>query len=231
MHGIAYDDVQDLVIVPAQLSQSILTFRGDAKGEQPPVRVIQGPRTEIRQADRVAVDSLHKELFVGDGGQVLVFPSDASGDVGPIRAIRGPDTQLSDGRGGVPPIAVDPVSNVLVVVSRGILIFDRTANDNAKPLRVITGAGAGGGRLAAAYDGLIFAASRGALGVWSVHDNGAVPPRWRIGGGVLQGMRGVAIDAKNKSVIITDKELNAVLTYYVPEVFAKDTGPENRRSP
>jgi DNA-binding beta-propeller fold protein YncE len=221
MHGIAYDDVQDVIVVPAQLSQAVLSFRGDAKGEEHPVRVIQGPHTQIQQADRVAVDSLHEEIFVGDSGQVLVFPANANGDVTPIRAIRGPDTQLS-GRGGVPPIAVDPVNNVLIVASTDILIFDRAANGNAKPLRVITGNGAGG-RLAAASNGLIFAASSGVLGVWSVNDNGPVAPRFRIGAGVLQDMRGVAIDAKNQDVIITDKELNAILTYHVPEVFAGES--------
>ena len=37
-------------------------------------------------------------------------------------------------------------------------------------------------------------------------------------------MRALAVDPKNKSVIITDKELNAVMTWYVPEVFAQATG-------
>jgi hypothetical protein len=225
MHGIAYDEVADRIIVPAQFSQSILSFRGDAKGEQPPVYVIQGPRTEIRRADRVAVDPIRKEIFVGDGGQILVFPADANGDVPPIRAIRGPDTKLGDGGGGVPAIAVDPISKTLIVATRGVLIFDITANGNAKPLRVITGDGAGAGRLAAAYNGLIFAGSRGnSVGVWSVNDDGPARARWKIGEGVLKEMRAIAIDPKNQSVIITDKELNAVMTWHVPEVFAQ-AGP------
>ena len=120
MHGIAYDEVADRIIVPAQFSQAILSFRGDAKGEEPPARVIQGPHTEIRRADRVAVDPVRKEIFVGDGGQVLVFPADANGDVAPIRAIRGPDTMLTEGGGGgVPAIAVDPVTRTLIVAARG----------------------------------------------------------------------------------------------------------------
>jgi len=224
MHGIAYDDVLDRIIVPAQFSQAILSFRGDAKGEEPPIRVIQGPRTEIRRADRVAVDPIRKELFVGDGGQVLVFSSDANGDVAPLRAIRGPNTMLEAG-GGVPAIAVDPVNKLLIVASRGILIFDSTANGNVKPLRVITGDGAGSGRLAAAHNGLIFAGAGGnTIGVWSVNDNGPAPARFKIGQGVLLEMRGLAVDAKNRSVIVTDKQLNAVLTWHVPEVFAQTTG-------
>jgi hypothetical protein len=167
----------------------------------------------------VAVDPIRKEIFVGDGGQVLVFPADANGDVAPIRAIRGPDTMLGGG-GGVPAIAVDPVAKVLIVATQGLLVFDIAANGNVKPLRVITGDGAGSGRLAAAYNGLIFAGARGgSVGVWSVNDSGPAPARFKIGEGVLLEMRALAVDPKNKSVVITDKELNAVLTYHVPEVF------------
>jgi len=224
MHGITYDEVADRIIVPAQFSQAILSFRGEASGEERPVRVIQGPRTEIRQADRVAVDPIRKEIFVGDGGQVLVFPSEANGDVAPIRIIRGPDTMLNQGTGGVPAMAVDPSTRTLIVATRGLLIFDSTANGNVKPLRVITGDGAGSGRLAAAYNGLIFAgATGGGVGVWHVNDDGPARARFMIGQGVLLQMRGLAIDPKNQSVIITDKELNAVMTWHVPEVFAQAT--------
>ena len=225
MHGIAYDNVTDRIIVPAQFSQAILSFRGDAKGEERPVRVIQGPHTEIRRADRVAVDPIRKEIFVGDGGQVLVFPADANGDVAPIRAVRGPNTLLGVEGGGNSPIAVDPVTQTLIVsMRRQLLIFDSTANGNVKPLRVITGDPAGG-MLAAAYNGLIFARANGnAVGVWSVYDNGAVPARFKIGQGVLVEMRGLAVDPKNQSVIVTDKDLNAVMTWHVPEVFAQATG-------
>ena len=223
MHGIAYDEVADRIIVPAQFSQAILSFRGEARGEEKPVRVIQGPHTEIRRADRVAVDPVRKEIFVGDGGQILVFPADSDGDVAPIRAIRGPDTMLEGG--GVPAIAVDPVTRTLIVATRGLLIFDSTANGNVKPLRVITGDRAGQGRLAAAYNGLIFAGAGGeSVGVWSVNDNGNMPARFKIGQGVLKEMRALAVDPKNQSVIITDKELNAVMTWRVPEVFASATG-------
>ena len=31
--------------------------------------------------------------------------------------------------------------------------------------------------------------------------------------------RGVALDPKNKSLIVTDKRLNAVLTFHFPEIF------------
>jgi len=225
MHGIAYDSVADRIIVPAQFSQAILSFRGDATGEEPPLRVIQGPRTQIRRADRVAVDPIRKEIFVSDGGQILVFPADANGDVAPIRAVRGPDTLIADGGGGGP-VAVDPGTGTLIVSTRRrLLMFDITANGNVKPLRVISGPDTSGGMYAAAYNGLVFARTpSNAIGVWSIYDNGAAPARFKIGQGVNIETRGVAVDPKNQSVIASDKELNALMTWRVPEVFAQATG-------
>ena len=59
------------------------------------------------------------------------------------------------------------------------------------------------------------------VGVYSIEEQGDVPPRWTIGGpkGMLRQPRGVALDPKNKSLIVSDKYLNAVMTYYFPEVF------------
>ena len=45
MHGIAYDVVHDEIIVPGHLAGAVLIFRGAAKGEEGPIRMIQGPRT------------------------------------------------------------------------------------------------------------------------------------------------------------------------------------------
>ncbi len=221
MHGIAYDSASDRIIVPAQFSQAILSFAGDATGEQPPVRVIQGPRTEIRRADRVAVDPARKEIFVSDGGQILVFPADANGDVAPIRALRGPNTLIAEGGGGGP-VAVDSSTGTLVVSTRRrLLMFDVTANGDVKPKRVVDGPDTAGGMFVAAYNGLVLSrTSDNAIGVWTVNDNGAVPPRFKIGKGVVVEGRGLTVDAKNQSVIATDKDLNAVLTWRVPEVFA-----------
>ena len=59
------------------------------------------------------------------------------------------------------------------------------------------------------------------MGVWSELDNGAVPPRWVIGGpnSVLRQVRGLTLDPKNKSIIVSDKYVNAVMTFYFPEIF------------
>ena len=59
------------------------------------------------------------------------------------------------------------------------------------------------------------------VGVWSINDRGDVPPRWFIGGqkSQIKKPRGVALNPKNKELIVADMRLNKVLTYYFPEIF------------
>ena len=244
MHSIAYDPIHDEFYVPQQLAQGILAFRGDTNGEEPPVRYIQGSLTQLQDPDHLDVDPVHNEIFVPEHDRVLVYSRTATGNVAPIRVLRGPDTQLS----GIETLAVDPVHNVLVVgttrhAQTHLLIFNRTDQGNVKPKAVIGGPNSGlatrsiGGPFAIYADkGEIVASligDRGStdhpvmsstdcfVGVWSVNDNGDVAPRWRIGGpnGILRQVRGVAIDAKDKSIIVSDKRLNAVMTFYFPEMF------------
>src|SRR2546425_820970 len=122
MHDIRYNSVNDEILVPNPFSNAILVFRGGADGQEPPVRIIQGPNTELNGPDRLDIDVMHREIFVPGAGNVLVFPLDGNGDVQPKRIIRGPDTQI-DGRS----IAVDPLHNLLATTGRdrSILVFDR----------------------------------------------------------------------------------------------------------
>jgi len=249
MHAIAYDEIHDEIVVPQDFAQAILTFRGGATGEEAPIRVIQGPLTQLQSVDQLAIDPVHNEIFVPDGDHVLVFPREANGNVAPIRVLKGPDTLL-----GASTAAVDPVHNLLLVSgtlaekagspgagggrsrSGGVSIFNRTDQGNVKPRAVIRDSSLGGGRVyvypprgeiivvanvggGSGYG--VMARDTGFVGVWSIQDNGDVPPRWMIGGpkGVLLAIRGVTLDPENKNVIITDKRLNAILTYSFPEIF------------
>ena len=58
-------------------------------------------------------------------------------------------------------------------------------------------------------------------GVWSIHDDGDIPPRWKLGGpgSIMKKPRGIALNPKDKELIIADMRLNSVLTYYFPEIF------------
>ena len=246
MHSIEYDAIHDEFAVPIPFAGAILTFSGEANGDEAPLRVIQGPLTQIREPSRLALDPANNEILVPQGRQVLVFPREANGNVAPTRILEGPDTRLGAGS-----LAVDPIHDLLIAVGgpigggreetgrkTQILIFDRKASGNTKPLRIIEGprtmlTSTGGPCALYAPGGKILVPVRGDVsteamiapesfvGVWSVTDNGDVPPRWTIGGphGAFEMVRGVALNPKHREVIVSDKRLNAVLTFSFPELF------------
>jgi hypothetical protein len=249
MHDIRYDDVRDEFVVSNPFARAILTFAGDANGETAPKRIIQGSNTRLQDPDRLELDPVHGEIFVPNRGSILVFSRDAEGNVAPIRVVEGPDTEL----GGIRALVVDPVNNLLIAgtdlrtpgAESGIVIFERTANGNAKPLRVIRGPDTGIRRITQMQvyspGGWIVATSPGDadvqepegafVGVWSIHDDGDTPPHWVIGGpkSQLKKPRGVVLNAKNKEMIVADMRVNAVFTFHFPELFdQKAPAPESR---
>jgi hypothetical protein len=237
-----YNPLRDEIMITQVFAHAILTFRGGADGDEAPIRVIMGPNTGLTNPGRLGLDPVHREVFVPQGDKVLVFPSEAEGNVAPIRILQGPDTRL-----GASSLTIDPVNDLLIVDgsrpgSRGVgqlLIFNRTASGNAKPRNVISGPNTRmqpGDSLVTVYpprqlilagapssgdEGDVRGSTNNFIGVWSENDSGDVPPRWTIGGpgGVLRQVRGVALDPAHKTVIVSDKFLNAVVTYYFPEIF------------
>ncbi len=241
MHGIDYDEGRDEIVVPQQFGQAILIFKGSAAGETRPIRVIQGSRTMLTALDRLAVDSVNHEIYVPEGDRVLVFDLLANGNVAPKRVLGGPDTGFT----AAGAVAIDPTRNIIVVGAearsadgRGLpelAIFDRTAAGNTKPKRVITGVKSRlndtGNIRVYPEGGLVFTTQQsGYVAVWSLDDNGDVPPRFTVGGpnGLLQKPRGLDLDPKHNAVIVSDKQLNAVLTYEMPQLFQPITSQPAR---
>jgi hypothetical protein len=240
IHDMAYDPMRDEILVASYHAFAILTFRGDANGDVAPVRKIFGPSTQMLNPSSVALDPVHGEIFVPQGNRVLVYPRDADGDTAPIRILEGPNTGFGTRNSDNQRIAIDPVRNLMIVSGNGIRIFDRTASGNTKPLRYINSAGAKDVRLLTINpaNGMIFGCVRAGgdvgddpmserfglndyVGVWNVFDDGDAPARLTIGGPnlLLKDARGITLDTKNKNVIVSDKTLNAVLTFNVPEAF------------
>ena len=62
MHGIFYNSRDDEIVVPVALGGAVLTLPGGASGGDPPLRVVQGPSTEIVQPDTLYVDVAHEEM-------------------------------------------------------------------------------------------------------------------------------------------------------------------------
>ena len=147
MHGLAFDAVHDEIIVPVALSGAILVFKGDARGDQLPARIIQGSKTGLIRPQTVEVDPVNGEIVAADSSSraILIFDRLANGDVAPKRKIGGPKTDFRDIVG----IAVDPVHNVIVAANRsaggpnGLYMFDRMADGDVAPIRHIGGPNSG----------------------------------------------------------------------------------------
>lgn len=242
MHDIRYNEVHDEFVVANPFAQAILTFPGGADGETPPKRIIQGPNTQLGQ-DRVDVDPIHNEIVAPAGNAILVFPREANGDVAPLRVIRGPNTLLKNAS----TLSVDPINNLIIVGlnntlladpknNGALLVFNRLDNGNVKPRGVIRGPKSGIVRInqTDVYPPrkLVVAASPGPVyemepddafvGVWSIYDDGDVPPLYKIAVGpesTLKKPFGLVLNEKHKELIVSDMRQQAVLTFYFPEIF------------
>ena len=212
------DTVHNEIYVPVR--NAILVFPRDGQGDIAPIRVIRGPDTRLTSAGSVAVDPVNNLIAVGLGGEGGAGDTSDTGE-GATQRPRGENVpagmQYGFGGGG------------------GMVIFDRTANGNAKPRGVIQGPKTGIVRILQLQiyspKGWLVATQPGRpdqeepegvyVGVWSIHDNGDVPPRWKLAGpkSTLKKPRGVVLDPKHKEMIIADMRLNSILTYYFPEIF------------
>jgi len=255
MHGIFYDEIHDEIVVPVALGGAILTLPGDAAGDAPPKRVLQGPKTGIVQPDTIYVDLKNDELIVESGDDaVLVFPRTAAGNVAPSRRIGGPNS----GVGNIYGLASDSKSGCIIVANRvesgarasddSIIVFNRTDNGDPKPRNKIAGPHTGIIKIRQVFvdeeRGLIFATIKnnfeaynvedprpspwdpnktGFIGVWSIDDNGDVPPRGVIKGPAtgLVWPAGVAINAKHQEIYAIDSVSNALFMFKMPEFFVK----------
>jgi len=247
VHNIRYDPVHDEIVAAHPVAQAILFYRGGADGDEPPLRVIMGPKTQLWDPDFVGIDGVHNEVWVVTNERVLVFDSQANGDVAPLRIIEGPDTMLGRMRGAPQPV---PDLNLVVVAAGNIpgkpgngklLIFNRTDNGNVKPLRVISlgpKAGYVGGEFVVSPKGFILIPAGGGgegggrgegqprgtpnrtLKIWSVFDNGDVPPRFILGGPkTLLAGGNVALNPKLKEIIVHTGDQNGMSGYSLPEIF------------
>ena len=230
MHDIQFDAIHDEIVVTGPLTQSILTFRGAASGEEAPLRVIQGDKTHIKgvgASDKVSIDPVHNEILHEHtrSSTILVFDRMANGNVAPKRILGGPDTQLA--RLGNQCIRIDPIHNVLLVPGgRGkILVFDRTANGNAPPKAVIKGPVEVGNQfeIYAPKSRLItFNRDERNIEIWKIPESGesSEPPLKILAPlGRTAGSIGIVLDPLNKEVIIASAAGNSILTFSVPEAF------------
>ena len=120
---------------------SITVYSRDASGNAAPLRVIEGPRTQLNWAAGIAVDPERSELFVANdqGDSILVFRATANGDVAPIRVLKGPNSGIKNPTG----LFLDTQNDELWVANFGnhsATVYKPTAEGDTPPLRTIRSA-------------------------------------------------------------------------------------------
>jgi DNA-binding beta-propeller fold protein YncE len=138
---------------------SITIYAAQAQGDAKPLRVIQGPRTQLDWPMGIAHDPVHNTIVVANNGDnsILIFDRNSSGNTVPVRVIRGKRTGINRPMG----VAVNPQDGEIWVSNFGdhsALAFEVTSSGNVAPKRVIRSAPAGtptpgfGNPMALAYD-------------------------------------------------------------------------------
>jgi len=189
---LAVDAVHDEIFIPD--NNRIRVYPRLGNGNVAPIRIIEGPDTQLKNAQSIAVDPVNNILVVGfnrldedtENGALLVFNRTDSGNVKPRTIIRGPKSGIIR----INQLQVYPPRKLIVATMPGQI-------DQMEPDHTF-------------------------LGIWSYEDTGDIPPRWQIPANArttLKKVFGVTLNPKNKEVIISDMRLNGVLTFSVPEIF------------
>ena len=104
--------------VANDIGNSILVFNVTDSGDVAPKRVIQGPKTNLRNPTGVWVDLKNNEVWAANfmNHSATVYPLNASGDVAPLRIIRsGPMNEPALGIGNPHPVAYDSKREQILV--------------------------------------------------------------------------------------------------------------------
>ena len=120
---------------------SITVYALNADGDTAPLRIIQGPKTQLDWPGAMSVDPATGDLFVANdmGQSVIVFHSKDQGDVVPSRVIKGAKTHISYPTG----VFVDAKNQELWVTSLGnssATVYPLNATGDVAPLRIIRSA-------------------------------------------------------------------------------------------
>lgn len=123
------------------LAPAITVYSRTSSGDTAPLRVIEGPKTQLDWPTGIAVDPERGEIYVANdmGDSVLVFDANASGDVAPIRTLKGPKSLIKNPTG----VHLDLKNGELWTANYGnhaATVHKLTASGDTPPLRVIRSA-------------------------------------------------------------------------------------------
>lgn len=130
--GIAVDEKHKELMLTIQDDASVVTYAKGAKGDEPPIRLLQGVRTGLADPHGLAVDPQKDWIYVSNWGSVNVHAAPPGGaKIG------------THGRGGGQPNW--PIGRNYAVRGSGkiyppsITVYPRDAQGDAAPLRTIQG--------------------------------------------------------------------------------------------
>lgn len=222
-HSVNVDTKNKEIIVGDPTGRQVLVFPLEAQGDVPPLRVIRGPKTGIGHVVGIAADPVHNLIIIsssalgsssGTRTGLLIFNRTDSGNVAPRATITGPRTGIIYAPWQV---QTDPDQGKIFVAVTNVIYRPRYSLDKLRD-------SAGGSVLDSPWDD----PRLGFIGVWNVTDDGDVAPRSIIKGpkSGLVHPDGLALNRKNKEIIVTDAVRNGALTFSVPEFF---TGLDKER--
>ena len=119
---------------------SITIYSRDAKENQRPLRVIEGPKTRLNWPGQIAVDEERGEIYVANDmdHSIAVFKISDSGDIAPTRLIRGPKSGIQNPTG----VTLDLKNKELWVANMGnhsATAYPLGSNGDVAPIRKIRG--------------------------------------------------------------------------------------------
>src|SRR5947199_4033012 len=123
---------------------SITVYPLGASGDTPPVRVIQGPKTQMNWPAAMALNPDNGDLYVANdvGHSSLVFKATDQGDVAPAGVIKGKKTGLVNPTG----VSLDTKNKEFWVANLGnstATAYPLMANGEVAPVRIIRSAPVG----------------------------------------------------------------------------------------
>lgn len=156
--GVAVDEEAQELYLTIQYPAQVVVYRKTAKGEDKPLRVLEGEHTRMADAHGIAIDTKNGWLFVSNHGSdskwnvpgsgtfnapsISVYPLKANGDVPPLRVIQGPKARLN----WPASLAVDPERGELFVANDAddsVTVFRETSTGDSEPSRIIAGSKTG----------------------------------------------------------------------------------------
>lgn len=193
--GVSLDLENDEVAITIEHINKVAIYRRGAKGEEGPLRIIQGPNTGLADPHGVFIDSKNNEIFVTNHGSWRMVKT-------------GEGLRYEGGRSNLIPLR--PSTGKFFPPS--ITVYSRTANGDVAPLRTIQGSRTGlnmplGIFVDPIHDEIAVANNGGHnILIFSRTANGDIAPMRKIEGPAtgLKNPSGVFIDTKNDEIWVAN---------------------------